>query len=285
MAGMDDVLDLAAHARTADGVDPLNEATRIALGSGDRPTVDERVVVDGRTVAAALAFGDAPAELVVHPDQRHRGHGRALLERAVHDGASRFWAHGDLPGARALAASAGAEVVRTLLVLRLPLDEAPEPEREIPGITLRTFTEADADAVVAVNARAFADHPEQGAMDRTDFDRRRAEPWFDPAGLFVAERTDGGAGPRAANNTGQVIGFHWTKIEDGVGEVYVVGVDPSAHGGGLGTALTARGVRHLWEQGVGSVDLYVEGDNAPALAVYHRLGFTEHARDVLYAVT
>ena len=33
-----------------------------------------------------------------------------------------------------------------------------------------------------------------------------------------------------------------------------------------------------------TVDLYVEGDNDPALAVYQRLGFTEHARDVLYSV-
>ena len=101
----------------------------------------------------------------------------------------------------------------------------------------------------------------------------RAQRWrvTAAAGLFVAERSDG-----------TVVGFHWTKVEDGVGEVYVVGVDPDAHGGGLGTALTARGLRHLHERGLRTVDLYVEGDNAPALAVYHRLGFVEHARDVLY---
>ena len=83
---------------------------------------------------------------------------------------------------------------------------------------------------------------------------------------------------------GDVVGFHWTKVEDGIGEVYVVGVDPSEQGSGLGTALTARGLRHLHESGIRTVDLYVEGDNDPALAVYRRLGFTEHARDVLYAV-
>ena len=108
-----------------------------------------------------------------------------------------------------------------------------------------------------------------------------AEPWFDPEGLFLLRRADTGAD--AADRVGApVAAFHWTKVEDGVGEVYVVGVDPSAHGAGLGTALTAIGLRHLWEQGVGEIDLYVEGDNGPALAVYHRLGFTEKARDVLY---
>ena len=181
-----------------------------------------------------------------------------------------FWAHGDLPAAQALAASSGLTAERTLLVLRLTFDGAPEPERVPDGITLRTYTPADADAVVAVNGRAFAHHPEQGAMDRADLDRRMSSDWFDPAGLFIAERD------------GQVVGFHWTKVEDSIGEVYVVGIDPDAQGGGLGTALTARGLRHLFDQGLDVVDLYVEGDNGAALTVYRRLGFVDHARDTLY---
>ena len=90
------------------------------------------------------------------------------------------------------------------------------------------------------------------------------------AACFVAERD------------GRVVGFHWTKVEDSIGEVYVVGIDPDAQGGGLGTALTARGLRHLHERGLEVVDLYVEGDNAAALTVYRNLGFADHARDTLY---
>ena len=144
------------------------------------------------------------------------------------------------------------------------------------GVTLRAFEPGDVDAIVRVNGRAFASHPEQGAMDRADFEQRASSDWFDPAGLFVALRS-------SVELDGEVVGFHWTKVEDDVGEVYVVGVDPSEQGSGLGTALTARGLRHLHESGLRTVDLYVEGDNDPALAVYRRLGFTEHARDVLYA--
>lgn len=261
------LLELAEAATAFDGVAPFNEATTMALRDGAPLRVLE---FDGH--AGAAAPGDAPVELVVHPDHRRQGHGRAVLDRLVAAGETRFWAHGDLTGAQALAAAAGLEPARTLLVLSTTNRAVPEPATPT-GVTLRTFEEADADAVVAVNARAFADHPEQGTMDRADFDRRRAEAWFDPAGLFIAERD------------GQVIGFHWTKIEGDVGEVYVVGVDPSAHGGGLGTALTAVGLRHLWDAGVGEIDLYVEGDNDPALAVYRRLGFTEKARDTLYEVT
>lgn len=260
--------DLARAATDVDGVEPLNEATRIALREGDEP----RVLLERDEGAAAVAFSDAPAELVVHPDHRRQGIGRALLDQLVDRGERRLWAHGDLPAAQALAASAGFTPERTLLVLRLALGEQAPQERAIEGVTLRGFRPDDTDAVVAVNRRAFAHHPEQGAMDRADFERRAAEPWFDPAGLFVAE-----------DERGEVVGFHWTKVEGDTGEVYVVGVDPAAHGRGLGTALTARGLRHLHERGLRTVDLYVEGDNDAALTVYRRLGFVEHARDTLYA--
>jgi mycothiol synthase len=266
------LLALAARARAADGVDPLNEASRLALDAGHVGRVHMAVKEGTTVVAAAFADGLAPVELVVDPDHRRRGHGKSLVTQLLAAGESQFWAHGDLPAAQALAASKHLEPARTLLVLRLEMDAVPEPERVPAGVAIRAFEPDDVDAIVRVNGRAFESHPEQGAMDRADFDHRASSDWFDPAGLFVAERD------------GDVVGFHWTKVEDGVGEVYVVGVDPSEQGSGLGTALTAKGLRHLHASGVRTVDLYVEGDNDAALAVYRRLGFTEHARDVLYTV-
>ena len=128
---------------------------------------------------------------------------------------------------------------------------------------IRGYRDADADAVVEVNAAAFASHPEQGAMDADNLARRMAEPWFDPAGLLVAEDGSG------------VLGFHWTKQHDArLGVVYVVGVAPAAQGRGLGRVLTLAGLHQLAGLGVDEVLLYVESDNAPAVAVYSRLGFT-----------
>jgi len=82
------------------------------------------------------------------------------------------------------------------------------------------------------------------------------------------------------------VGFHWTKVHadqsPAIGEVYVIGVDPQAQGGGLGRALTLHGLHHLRAAGLGSVQLYVEADNAVALKVYEALGFSVAGVDVQY---
>lgn len=156
-------------------------------------------------------------------------------------------------------------------------------EPSVPdGIRIRTYAGIDDDAeLLRVNNAAFAKHPEQGGWAATDLAERRAEKWFDPEGLFLAfdEQTDA------------LLGFHWTKVhpeEPGLGEVYVVGVDPSAQGSGLGGLLTSVGVAFLARQlataAQPTVMLYVESDNAAALATYRRLGFTEHRVDTAYAV-
>ena len=64
----------------------------------------------------------------------------------------------------------------------------------------------------------------------------------------------------------------------------MVGVSPAAQGLGLGSLLTLTGLHHLRERGLGEVILYVEADNAAAVKVYSRLGFThaEEDTDVMY---
>lgn len=271
------ILELASIAEEFDGVAPFNEATMLALENGDEPRIDARLEAPGSILAAvSLAYQDAPAELVVRPKFRLGGLGHTVLTAALSDGARQFWAHGDLAAAQGLARSAGLRAVRSLLVLRLPMTSAPTVP-DTPGVHIRSFESGDTGALIDVNARAFASHPEQSAMDHDDFERRRSASWFDPHGLIVAVDDDG-----------TLLGFHWTKIEGTddngmpLGEVYVLGVDPDRHGRGLGRALTAHGLRHMWDQGTRTVDLYVESDNAPALAVYRSLGFITHTQDTLY---
>jgi mycothiol synthase len=105
-----------------------------------------------------------------------------------------------------------------------------------------------------------------------DLLRREREPWFDPAGFFLARRG------------GQLVGFHWTKMsaKQGTGEVYVVGVDPAEQGSGLGKALTLAGLHYLRRQGAGEAFLYVDADNIAAVRLYTSLGFTHANTDVVY---
>ncbi len=231
------------------------------------------------------AFGRQVAELVVHPAHRRRGHGTATLDEVLRaaTGPLRVWSHGDHPAAARLAERFGLSRARELLVMGVSSAEQEWPEPALPGgVRLRTFEPGrDEQAVIDVNARAFDWHPEQSAFDVKALREAQRERWFDADGFFLAENTDG-----------RVVGFHWTKVHPAnpnrfggqpVGEVYVVGVDPDAQGGGLGKALTLAGLRHLRRRGLEQVVLYVEGDNAPAVAVYRKLGFEVVETDVQYA--
>jgi mycothiol synthase len=70
-----------------------------------------------------------------------------------------------------------------------------------------------------------------------------------------------------------------------VGEIYVLGVDPAAQGLRLGSVLTDLGLAHLRGQGLGSVLLYVEEDNAGAVRLYEGRGFRRSAVDVSWLRT
>lgn len=254
------VEEVARACAAADGTDPLDEAAHMALADGTATVVAEPYGF------ALLHEGDL--SLAVHPDHRGRGTGAALLARVAHDGDLTAWSHGDHPAAAALAARHGWSRDRELWVMRRPgtLDL---PPLSVPDdVRVRGYRDTDAADLVAVNAAAFAHHPEQGAMDLDNLARRMAEPWFDPAGLLVAEDDDG------------MLGFHWTKQHSPtLGEVYVVGIAPGAQGRGLGTLLTLAGLHHLAAVGAREVLLYVEADNSAAVAVYSRLGFAHADSD------
>ena len=290
------ILALAQACRDADGVAPLSEHGLLHVRyEVDGPRGRDLVLtVDGEI--AGYAYLDPPAadphsnspevsgELMIGPDRRRRGLGRALAAAAAAAAgghALRVWAHGDLPAAAALAAAAGFERFRALWQMRRPLSDPPAEPALPAGRTLRTFVPGeDEDDWLALNARAFAKHPEQGGWTRHDLELREQEPWFDPAGFFIAEKD------------GVMTGFHWTKVHPperepgqgaaGLGEVYVVGVDPAEQGSGLGRALTLAGLHHLRDRGTDEAMLYVDEDNVPAIRMYEDLGFTRATVDAMY---
>jgi mycothiol synthase len=315
----DAVRALNARSALVDGVEPISGHVLQAVTDGSAHTLlvraadlagelgDNAVGDDGTLAGVAVAAGSDPAEALVAPELRRRGVGRALV-RAVLDRQGAVWAYGNLPAAAALARRLG--LVRTRELLQLRRTSTARDRVELPdGVRIRTFVPGRDDrAFLAVNARAFAWHPEQGRLDEAGLQAEMSQDWFHPAGFFLAV-----SGPPDAE---RVLGFHWTKVHpvdptpgadpepadgptiaaDGptiaahgaqppgpVGEIYVLGVDPESPVRGLGTPLTAAGLNYLAGRGLHTVMLYVEADNAPALKLYRRFGFSTAVSNVVYA--
>ena len=271
------VVKLLAAATAADGVEPLSEAAVLRLHHPGAGFVHLLAHDDTGTLTGYGSLDDRAerrtAEFAVHPAHRRRGVGGALLAALLDRvrGPLWVWAHGEHPAALRLAQRAGLVRQRELFQLRRMLAD-PIAHRALPaGVALRAFVPGeDEAAVVAVNNRAFAWHPEQRRWDIGELVVREAQPWFDPNGLLLA-----------VDPAGRLLGFHWTKVHPhGLGEIYVLAVDPDAQGTGLGGALTVAGLAYLREQGVRQAMLYVESDNTAALRTYRKLGFAHHHTDV-----
>lgn len=272
------ITELVNLAQAHDGFTALNEAALLHLRHPREGVL--HILARQRGELAGYAQLDSTisastGQLVVDPQWRRSGIGSALLVTLITLSSSplRIWAMGNSAAARALAAAHGLLPARELLImtgsLLEPVAEPPPPA----GIVIRPFVVGqDEGAWLTVNARAFRHHPEQGRLTRSDLGDRLAEAWFDAAGFFVAVRAD------------RIIGFHWTKQHpDHLGEVYVLGVDPSAGGRGLGKALLGRGLKYLQQRGNVVVKLYVEADHSQAIRLYLGYGFTVTSRDVMYA--
>jgi mycothiol synthase len=290
------VRELVAAATEFDGVAPVGEQVLRELGY-DR--TDHLLVTGSDADAAGTVIGylnlspardggAGMAELVVHPHARRHGIGMAMGRAALAktNGHSQFWAHGTLEPARATASALGLVGVRELLQMRRSLRDVPDTVAPVPGVKVRTYAGTRDDTeLLRVNNAAFVEHPEQGGWTEVELAERRSEPWFDPAGLFLAFADS------VSDQAGRLLGFHWTKVhldQPGLGEVYVLGVDPSAQRRGLGQLLTDIGIeslaRRLADSAEPTVMLYVESDNVAAVQTYKRSGFTTYSVDTAYAL-
>ncbi|HEU0257321.1 MAG TPA: mycothiol synthase, partial [Microbacteriaceae bacterium] len=284
----------------ADGTRPVNEQTELDIAAGRRLL---RVASNeaGESLAAIVTGGDE-LDLVVTPASRGRGVASEILGDLLPDEPETVsaWSHGDHPAAARLAATHDFVAARRLL--RLVLRDAragriDEPGRQVDArraskaalrpehtsraadrIRVDAFRATDADeeeSWLRLNARIFADHPEQGRVTLADLHDRMAEAWFTPEDFLVAR-----------DEHGAIVGYNWTKVESGAGqaegEIYVLGVAPERHGQGLGRRLLDAGLDRLARRGCTTITLYVEGDNEPALGLYRAAGFTDDLADTQY---
>lgn len=259
---------LAQRAHDADGVDPLNEEAYRSLTDG---SARHFLFSENSQVVGYLNHSPRfdTTQLLVDPAYRRRGIGTTLWSQLRRDPQLGLWAFADLKPAQGFAAAQHLRAARTLAMMQrsLPWIEVPIPT----GLRLRGYRDTDASDLLAVNADAFAEHPEQGQLDADGLAARTGAAWFDPAGLILAF------------DAGGLVGFHWTKqVDASTGEVYVIAVAPRAQGRGYGKVLLAAGMSHLATQGLTTVVLYVDTADETAVRMYEQAGFATVHRDVCY---
>jgi mycothiol synthase len=222
---------------------------------------------DGSLLAYALVRS-VGAQVIVPPAQTGRGIGSALLRWAEEHGPRRQWvAERDTAG-RELLERNGYRLARHYWRLErdlsAPVDAPPPPA----GFRLRRLdTAADAEAVHALDAVAFAGAPDNREMSLAEFREQLAAHDVEPALSRVAERD------------GRPAGFLLTRRwEDGVGYVDDLAVHPDEQGRGLGTALLLTAFAAYRAAGLRAAQLNVASDNPRALRVYERAGMGQRFR-------
>jgi len=273
------LIDLFERCRSEDGQPPLSEHKYASL-TGERLSGAGFVVEDDGSVVGYLhlleskrsgtfeleiAVGSAESDFI-----RERllevalEHVRGLRGDEVH-----AWVYQG--GSSRSLENLGFERVRTLHQMRvqLPVETSPIP----PGIAFREFDQADEEAFLDLNNRAFRGHFDAGNWSTEDLSERQAYEWFDPAGVRM-----GWEGSR-------LVAVCWTKQHPGgFGEIYLIASDPDRRGSGFGRAAALEGLRFLNEAGSGVGMLYVEASNDGALRLYEQLGFKKHHTDLAYGL-
>jgi len=288
------VLALIKAAHDFDGTPAIAEHVLLHLRHGGDKS-DSHLVIEENKEVIAYAHLDTTdlvagpsVEAVVHPQHRGKGLGSLILKEAIKicGDRTRIWSHGDLPAAKAIAASLKLERLWSNLLMSKPLGEI---QPVTSKYSIRTFIPSlDNQAFLALNNKVFANYPDQGGWSEDDLKVRVNESWFDDKGFFVAE------------DKGELIGFCWTKIHgahthshngsdddhghEALGEIYVLAVNPDYKGQGVGRDLTITGLNYLKYQGLNNVMLYVGVENKPAFKLYKSLGFNEFGSDVMYRV-
>jgi mycothiol synthase len=216
--------------------------------------------------------------VVVHPAWRQRGIGRLLADRMV-ERAQRLGAlwidyavDSRLHPATDWLTHLGYEPVRNYLRLRLPCPAPVAAPTYPPGFRVRTFEAGrDEAAVHRIIHPSFTDHHNVNEISMEHLEQHMHVHGFDPRGLFLAETPEG-----------VVAGLCWcvintdenTRRGERVGWINDLGTLRPYRRLGLGRALLLEGIGWLHAEGVAAVELWVDGSNTPARALYADVGFT-----------
>jgi mycothiol synthase len=252
---------LTATEQRYTGRRPLGEELRLALASRDPACTWLWCKPAGRAYAGMLP-GPAPRQLELTADPHQPEPATELLVAIRSEFATgALWTHGDLAAGRRAAVALQLHQERELWLMQRELSTTTTAAPPT-SVQFRNFdADRDSESLLSLNREVFVDLPDQGGWGPADLQLRLNAPWFDPAGLILAE------------DSGELVGFHWTKLErqrpqPPAGEVYVLGVAASQRGTGLARALLDAGLAHLRRQGALQAHLFVDEKNRGAIGLY-----------------
>ena len=146
---------------------------------------------------------------------------------------------------------------------------------------IRPYAATDAPDVVAVSLRAWASvfDSERAVMGDEIFERLNGEDWRRRQRKDVeAALADDHMTVWVADADGRAVGFVAAKLDPdvGIGEIYMLAIDPDHQRRGLGGELTAVATEWIRAAGLSIAMIDTGGDpgHAPARRLYEQAGFT-----------
>jgi GNAT superfamily N-acetyltransferase len=292
------IAELISIANRHDGVDWLPRAESLRHDwehdAGLDPDADLLVAeVDG----TAIGIGEHDWRLragrvfhqvqpLVHPEWRHRGVGRVLLEwaehRAAHGAATRTmgppdathiltgWGDLEIPDIAPFAAAAGYHVETYGVMMTRPLAD-PIPDAALPdGLEVRPVRPEDHRRIWDADCEAFQDHRDPATRTEADFER-----WFTTPDLDTGLWQVAWAGDEVA---GSVMPFIYPDENEQLGIkrgwLEHISVRRPWRKRGLASALMVRSMRWLRDLGLAEAALGADAENlSGAVRLYERLGF------------
>jgi mycothiol synthase len=222
-----------------------------------------------------LNIGRVVLRWLVHPKHRRRRIGKKLIEQAIARtrelGIPRIHANilQNSLMAKKLLARMGFTLVRRFLELRLDLCKNRLQDTGNHSLHYRPLQSNEAESLAQLQNRCFANSWGYNANTPEEINDRIHLPSCSPEDIILAFDAD------------KPIGYCWTRINpqknkalsEGMGRIYMLGVDPYYRGRGLGRELLLIGLSYLKSKALRVVELTVDHENEPARALYKSVGF------------
>ena len=268
-----DLADLGVSDYTLQDIRDTWQLSEVDLASDVRLVEDET----GRIVGYGFVE-DLGAFSAVRPDAEGRGAGSLLLDwterresERGHPVHRQYVAATDRTAAAFLSAR-GYSLARSMHRMIRRLDGS-VPSDAPAGVTLRQLEPEDAEAINALDNRAFANDPGYVPASLTAFREEHLEAHDTALDLSLV-----------AGEEERIVGFLVAKRWDdqSTGYVEILAVDPDCQGRGIGRALLLRAFSGFAAAGLREAQLGVSSVNPRTLRLYESAGMTPRFRHDVY---